>query len=199
MNTLAEALRITATGIEDGTLPYQWNHTERCNCGLLAANVMGITVAELSEQINTTLCGHVDDSNQAGSWTRLVGFNCPLTGLPENKIIRSLMEIGMKREDFRHMEFCDRPDVLNKMPKHLTRKTLPQSLWDKIMRRPPVENLIRNYDSKKFVSAYMRAWADILEEQQDAKLEAIELRELQPLTRSLPTPSPSIVDKPGEG
>lgn len=129
---LIEALRSTAKRLSGGTA-YRWAHMGMCNCGQLAQTVTLHSKEEL----------HRMALQKAGDWGQQAMEYCPDSGLPMDHVIGTMLDLGLTREDLRHLERLSDPSVLARLPigeRHLDQR------------------------SRDDVVTYMRLWADLLEE-----------------------------------
>jgi hypothetical protein len=79
-----------------------------------------------------------------GDWTEQLNDYCPVNGLPMDDLISELLVFGFDSDDLRHLE----------------------KLSDgKILRTIPLEERDLKHNLKKDVVKYMKAWADLLEEE----------------------------------
>lgn len=125
-------LRVVATKLENAESAYNWYISQHCNCGILACSLLGMRPWQLSRALGPG----------ATTWCRLVRDNCPATGLPRIKILKSLFAEGLTADDFRHLEQLNAPLVLARLGVKRLNKT-----------------------SRLSVARYMRAWAGLLVEQ----------------------------------
>ncbi len=156
---LIEALRTVARRLASDPSGYDWRHTGRCNCGLLAQELLGMTDGEVCDLKRT-------DASGAWTFAAEAGF-CRKTQRPMAVIFTKLAEFGLGEADFAHLEWLGNPAVAARLGKPIMQLYRPTSSgWD-----DPLD-----------VSRYMLAWADLLEEadlkEQDAMLEAYESRPL---------------------
>lgn len=80
---------------------------------------------------------------KAGDWGRQALEYCPDSGLPMDHVIGEMLNLGLTRRDLRHLELLSDPEVLGRLPageRHLDKR------------------------SRDDVVAYMRLWADLLED-----------------------------------
>ncbi|MEM7356834.1 MAG: hypothetical protein AAF657_38825, partial [Acidobacteriota bacterium] len=80
---------------------------------------------------------------KAGDWGQQAMEYCPESGLPMDHVIGAMLDLGLTREDLRHLELLSDPAVLQRLPvgeRHLDKR------------------------SRDDVVTYMRLWADGLEE-----------------------------------
>lgn len=91
---LITALRTCAKALEQGTFEYDWSQPQSCNCGVVACAAMGESIAGMAALIQP-MRTHVKDV----SWRTLTATFCPVTGMPDNKVFKALMEAGMTQQD----------------------------------------------------------------------------------------------------
>jgi hypothetical protein len=127
---LIYALRGTASRLSHGAA-YSWSHFGQCNCGNLAQ-----TITQLSpEQVYRAAF------ERAGDWGEQALEFCPTSGFPIDFVLARLFELGLEREDMRHLERLSD---------------------DRVLKRLGVVSLAHN--QRENVVRYMEAWADLLEE-----------------------------------
>jgi glycine/D-amino acid oxidase-like deaminating enzyme len=125
-------LRETADRLESGAA-YNWAHFGRCNCGHLAQTLTRLDAAEIHRRARRELI----------EWSEIPEDYCGSTGYHLDHVIDTLLEIGLNRDDVRHLEDLSDRAVLERLPGGFR--------W-----------LERN--SRENAVAYMRAWADLLED-----------------------------------
>lgn len=82
--------------LDEANVEYNWNQHEQCNCGLLARCIAGLEKEDLKNAVK--------EAKMPGwGWTTLV--TCNLTGTPLEKIVATLLEAGLRTDDFYHLEF----------------------------------------------------------------------------------------------
>lgn len=127
---LIRALRTTAQRLQSGGT-YKWSHFGQCNCGNLAQTVTQLT----PEQVYRAAFA------RAGDWGEQAREFCPTSGYPIDFVLARLFELGLEREDVRHLE----------------------RLTDaRVLKRLGVQELAHN--ERGNVVRYMNAWADLLED-----------------------------------
>lgn len=126
----------------EGGAPYQWGHLGACNCGHLAQEVTALSADELMRRAK----GH------AAEWNELVVDTCRDSGLPFEWVIDQLMARGLEREDLAKLEYLSDRRVLARIP--LERR--------RVMQRQNREDVV----------LYMRAWAELLEADREARQRA---------------------------
>lgn len=91
-------LREAAQRLREHPEQYNWLRGSDCNCGILAQAILGCESVKLV------------DMGLYASWTTMSkhGF-CKTTGLPIVEVLRQLMAHGLEREDFKQLEYPDRP------------------------------------------------------------------------------------------
>ncbi len=102
---LIEALRNTAERLRDGKA-YSWTHMGMCNCGQLAQAITQIPKEEL----------HRLALQKAGDWGQQALEFCPDSGLPMDYVIGAMLDLGLTRQDLRHLELLSDPLVLTRLP-----------------------------------------------------------------------------------
>jgi hypothetical protein len=145
---LVQVLRDTADSIEDGSADYLWLRPTHCNCGLVMRRLLSCTPVQLLNEVEST--GR-KVSFLPFSWGALA-YSCIdiFTGRTKSSLFRKLMSLGLARRDFYDLEGLSNKKVLRRM-----KKTRPE-FWLEV-------DIARN--DAKTAAAYMRTWADMLEEQ----------------------------------
>ncbi len=128
---LIGVLRATANRLSQGTA-YRWTNMGMCNCGQLAQTVTGHSREALNRMA----------LEKAGDWGHQAVDYCPDSGLPMDHVIGTMFDLGLTRDDLRHLEQLSDTFVLAGLP-------LGQRNLDK--------------RSRDDVVTYMRLWADLLE------------------------------------
>ena len=124
---LIAALRETAERLARDA-SYQWGHMGMCNCGHLAQSITGLRQAEI----------HDSALIREGDWEQQAKDYCPTSGNLIDSILATMFDLGLTREDIRHLERLSHPAVIRRLGRH------PQ------------------FNSREDVVAYMQAWADLL-------------------------------------
>lgn len=132
------ALRETADRLAGGAA-YNWSHFGRCNCGHLAQTLTRLDAAEIHRRARRELV----------EWSELPEDHCPGTGYPLDHVVDTLLELGLTRDDLRHLEDLSDTAVLARLPGGFR--------W---LERNRADNAV----------LYLRAWADLLEEQLPAEV-----------------------------
>lgn len=163
---LITALRTAASAIEAGTFNYRWDRTAQCNCGSLFCALTGKSAAEL-----TVPPALVKEKDYGPTWTVLVGQYCPITGMPTQALFKELFSYGLTQQDIVNLEYLNDPKVKARMNFHALvgnepPPELPKRKWYQ-WRKPATaqQKLKLYYNNKHHVAAYMRAWADLLQEE----------------------------------
>ena len=112
-----------------GETRYQWGHMGMCNCGHLAQSITGLTHAEI----------HASALVREGDWEEQANRYCPTSGLLIDSVLAAMFDLGLTRDDVRHLEKLSDPNVL---------------------RRAGVPYLRRN--QREDVLVYLRAWRELL-------------------------------------
>jgi hypothetical protein len=118
---------------------YRWTHLGACNRGHLAQTVTHLDAEAIRRYA----------MERAGEWADQVLEFCPTSGYPMDEVLRALFDLGLASDDLAHLEKLSAPEVL---------------------RRFPAERRVQlSYRERDDVIAYMRAFADLLEEQLKAR------------------------------
>lgn len=147
MNTkLITALRLTATALEEGTFAYNWDRLGSCNCGSLFCALSGRSANELYNVASARRL-RSGPNDGTGTWSQLAGSYCPITGKTTDALFKELLGYGLTVKSIVDLEYLRDPAVLARL--------IPPRKLD--------------YKSARDAAAYMRAWADLLVEQERAK------------------------------
>lgn len=138
ISPLIQALRMTALRLDSG-VPFRWTHMGACICGNLAQTVTHLSAADI----------HRAALQKAGDWGEQAYEYCPASGLPMDHIMGTLLQLGLKPADIRHLERLSDPYVL---------------------RRLPFEQQMLNRLERNDVIVYLTAWADLLQERAGHRL-----------------------------
>ncbi|WP_026999853.1 hypothetical protein [Eisenibacter elegans] len=115
--------------------PYQWGHMGSCNCGNLAQEITRKSKGEIHALALQT---------RMGDWADQVSEFCPVSNLPMDLVIGEMIEAGFSTTDLKNLERLSDTEIL---------------------RRLPTEKRYLIHNKRDDVVLYMRAWADMLEEQ----------------------------------
>ena len=124
---LIAALRQTAERLaSDAT--YQWGHMGMCNCGHLAQSITGLRQAEI----------HDSALIREGDWEQQAKDYCPTSGHLIDSILAAMFDLGLTRDDVRHLEKLSDPEVIRTIGRHL------------------------RFNKRDDVVIYLRTWAALL-------------------------------------
>ena len=154
---LAEALRETATRLETGASTYRWSHFAHCNCGNLAQTLTRLSPRQIydaaavreGDWAQQALTADLPDYGDRpaldeGAWEPEDLGACPNTGVPMTRILSQMAAAGLEAEDIAHLERLSDPQI---------------------RRRLGTNSVDFPYADRDNVIAYLRAWAESLEEQ----------------------------------
>lgn len=127
---LLALLARTADRLERDTT-YQWGHMGQCNCGHLAQSITGLTGAEI----------HASALVREGDWEEQANRYCPTSGLLIDTILATMFNLGLTRDDVRHLEKLSDPNVLRRLRRGYLQR-----------------------NRREDVVLYLRAWRDLLAE-----------------------------------
>lgn len=150
--SLITGLRAAAAALRSGTFYYNWQCQESCNCGVVASALLGCTAVELMARLNE----EEEDGEEERTWQDIVQQHCPVTGLPQHKLLLELRKHGLQPKDICELETCSNPAVIECMK---ARRPKPRG-WRRLFGQPAFK--VR-YKDEDFVAAYLTTWADLLE------------------------------------
>lgn len=121
---------------------YNWSYPRRCNCGLLAKEIIAVVEKIDIKKADTKLAEYLrqkyyDDWANAAE----IGY-CAITGMPKWEIFKILSLAGLEKSDYADIEYLGRD------------KNQPENLSKKI---------INDYQDLQIISQYMRQKAIALE------------------------------------
>src|SRR5439155_21677613 len=105
---LIGALRRTAERLA-GDVSYQWGHMGMCNCGHLAQSITGLAGAE----------SHRSVLIREGEWEQQAKDYCPTSGQLIDVVLAAMFDLGLTRDDIRHLEKLSDPEVIRRVGRHL--------------------------------------------------------------------------------
>lgn len=122
---LISALESVISGLESGSVNYDWEKVCQCNCGLVAQAITGLQDKELYEKLLHPMIEKYHDASEGRrklnhkkkydpTWCQLVAEYCPLTGMPMEGIFKILYEAGMTRENIAHLENLSDKTILER-------------------------------------------------------------------------------------
>lgn len=163
MRPLHETLLIAANAIERGTVNYDYKYPGCCQCGVVFQAITGRSQIQLHNDNArlTQACPDVADQRWA-QWQWLARAFCPVTGIPQDELLRGLHDAGMTAENITHLENLSDPEVLARC-----------KFWKRG----------KYFEKQKNVVEYLRAWAALLIEKQDKAAEQWESRPLKPAVK----------------
>ncbi len=154
---LAEALRETAMRLETGASTYRWSHFAHCNCGNLAQTLTRLSPRQIydaaavregdwaQQALTMDLPDYGDrPALDEGAWEPEDLGACPNTGVPMTQILRQMAAAGLEAADIAHLERLSDPQI---------------------RRRLGTNSVDFPYADRGNVISYLRAWAEVMEEQ----------------------------------
>jgi hypothetical protein len=145
---LAGVLDNAADELRQTWLGYEWNDRTRCNCGIVAQQVMQTSAVELKRLLPPIY----DNGVFRPTWTAMTQAYCSDSGLTQNEVFSRLLAAGFRATDFAHLENLSHARILARMEPY--RNTM----------------LAMCRSRKSDVVAYLRAWAIGIEEFHDTPL-----------------------------
>lgn len=147
---LAGVLDNAADELKQTWFGYEWNDRTRCNCGVVARMILEASPARLK----TLLPPIYENGIFCPTWETMTEIYCEDSGLARHEVFRTLLQAGLRRGDFSHLEQLSHPKIVARMEPHRRTK------WAVLRSR------------KSDVIAYLRGWATGIEDYHDRMLEA---------------------------
>ena len=117
-------LELVIHGLKTDTVKYEWNKSNRCNCGLVAQAMLKLDASQLSQRIDSeALMNKTEIANRLGvsdpknvelTWRNAAQAYCPLTGEPLKQIFKDLEAAGLSKEDIVHLEYMNNEAILKR-------------------------------------------------------------------------------------
>jgi hypothetical protein len=125
---------------------YEWNDRTRCNCGIVACQILRSSPARLQKLLPPIYDGGVFRP----TWKAMTETYCEETGMSRHEVFTPLLAAGLRSADFSHLEDLSHPAIVAHMAPFRRHK-------DAVQRA-----------RKADVVAYLRAWAIGIEAYCDA-------------------------------
>jgi hypothetical protein len=116
---------------------YEWNDRTRCNCGIVACEILRSSPARLQKLLPPIY----ENGVFRPSWRSMTETYCADTGLARHEVFGPLLAAGLRPADFAHLEELSHPEIRARMGP---------------FRR--ATDAVR-HSRKSDVVAYLRAWA----------------------------------------
>lgn len=142
-----EALQKTIYNLENDVYEYNWNSCDTCNCGILARTLMNGSYAIRNGLYNSPV------SVGNGAFSRHA--YCLKTDLPLPKVFQVLKNAGFNYDDMVELELLGNKEVLSR---------IGYGYFTCYYGRTIIDSLA--YGNKEIVVKYMKAWVEILKEEQ---------------------------------
>lgn len=156
---LIEAIRATAVRLERAGTHYRWSHFAHCNCGQLAQTLTGWSPETLYEAATA----------QRGDWAEQA--HAARATWPDYGDRPALDEGAWQPEDLgactvSHRRMSELFDILAQWGLSPQDVAFLERLEDPVVRRRLGTNTVDfHHSDRKNVTAYLRAWAEVLEAQ----------------------------------
>lgn len=144
--TKKEALIKTIYNLENDVYEYNWQNTDKCNCGVLAKTILGGK--------NPTECGLFDHKEAKGVGTFSMKAYCLTTGEPLSVVFKSLKDAGFTYEELCNLEFLSDRKIAD-------RCGIKVSSF-----QPEQEASHGQFFVKGYLISYLKAWVSILQEEE---------------------------------
>lgn len=136
---LITALRTAAKALEDGTFAYNWKTPQSCNCGIIASTLMHESQNKILSRLESFNLPK-ENGKRDFTWQNIVSHECPVTGLSDNAIIRSMQEAGMNQADIVQLENLSNPEVLKRVDVGTKKVSHKERIGEKsIFHKEPIE------------------------------------------------------------
>jgi hypothetical protein len=135
---------------------YEWNDRTRCNCGVVARQILRTSPARLRKLLPPI----IENGVFRPTWKEMTQTYCEETGLTRHEVFSPLLAAGLRPSDFYHLEELSHPAIVARMTPY--------------RRHTDAVRQARKAD----VVAYLRAWAVGIETYRDAHLPGA-VREVQ--------------------
>lgn len=114
---LIDALERTIDRLAGGTVHW-WGHMGMCNCGHLAQSITGLTEREI----------HASALERMGDWEEQANLYCPTSGLLIDTVLAAMFDLGLTRDDVRHLEKLSDPAVLERVGRNDLRRNVREEV-----------------------------------------------------------------------
>jgi hypothetical protein len=143
-----EALKATIINLEDNKTEYDWSTCNHCNCGVVAKTLLNGKLPYEAGLLNSPLSGEVG----SGAFSREA--LCLTTNLPLPLVFQKLKDAGFTHLELQELEWLGNEIILNKIGE---KKLILNGI-----------SFIKDskYSNKKTLIKYLKAWVEILEEEQ---------------------------------
>lgn len=139
-----ETLKATIVNLEEGKLQYYWSSSDSCNCGVVARTLLNL------ESVFTN--GYKYDNNKSpGVFAR--DAYCITTNIAIPKVFQLLKDAGFNHQELIELEYLSNKAILIRIGKEATD-------YGEYMAMKGLE-----YQKKEVVISYIKAWVEILEEE----------------------------------
>jgi len=158
---LSHALTLVIDAIENKTVIHDWKEPGQCNLGLVAQVLLKKSAAHILKVVASLgkEMSEAGDGDYTPTWTDLVNFFCPLSGLSNVEIIKVLQGAGMSRSDMIHLENLSDPEILKESGIQ-TKKIIKRGFFGK----SKTEDIEDYYQKTDNFLKYLKAWRNMLNE-----------------------------------
>jgi hypothetical protein len=171
--SLADHLERLAHDLETGAVDYDWTYRERCNCGLLARSITGLTEGALEKALPLPPTRAEREAGANADWRAMASKHCEMTGRPMHEIFAKLYDAGMRFEDYAQFERLTNPEVMAEVSKRFTRNVITDVTRTKVylrlfkyttVRQEPTKVPVKQleYRQGNEVAIYCREWAKLI-------------------------------------
>lgn len=152
-----QALERTVYNLENNVYQYSWHDVESCNCGILAKTLLK------GGGVRANGFGVAPITNHVGAFSRRA--HCLSTGISLPIVFQKLKDSGFTFEELRNLEFLSDRVISGKAGIEVGKWQLGQ------------ETAHGKFYQKKFLISYLKAWIEILKEQEVKQPEPVQQSE----------------------
>lgn len=153
MNKL-EALKKTLHDLKAGTIEYNWNSCESCNCGVVARTLLN------GERVFKNGFGDSPSvkSDEFGKGIFSAQAHCMVIDLPLPKVFQALKDAGFTHQELVHLEFLSSRDIISGMDKFSSVRIAAacNALFETM-------TCDTAYNKKEYLISYLESWIRLLE------------------------------------
>ena len=159
---LVNALTLVINAIEQKTVVHNWQEPGQCNMGLVAQVLLEKSAAHISKVVLSLgqQMPDVRDEYRSPTWNEVINFFCPLSGLSNVQIIKTLQESGLSRDDIAHLENLSDPEILKRSGIE-TKKIIKSGLFT----ASKTEEIEDYYRETENLLKYIKTWKKMLQEE----------------------------------
>lgn len=152
MNKKIEVLKKAIKSLENNEIIYNWNSTDSCNCGVILQSA-GLKRIDIRGRVGGTYTDIVLKHEKISE------PRCNITGMRFGQIQEKFLEIGFTKKEIVELEWLGNEEISK-----ITHEKLVKS-------RIGDHKCSNNYNKKDSLITYLKAWVQLLENQEATKEE----------------------------